>query len=498
MRILATVVRALTSLFLRRWAGKVDRRLSRASKTDDNQGFPALPPPWNDDARWYRGDFPPRSHNSVLPLPHGATYFADLCSRLATARQRVTIVGWTMTPRLAIVREGGQLTELASLLAQVSDHVEIYVLLWTGAPFLFQPDRKAVEEARAELLESAPRIRCELDRTANFSHDHHQKAVTIDGHTAYVGGIDLTTFQGDRWDTDEHPLRSGIGWHDVQVRVEGEIVADVERNFCQRWSAATGEVLVALAPEPRDGGHTAAQLVRTIPRPFHLPFAPRGEYGIKHALLHGIANARRFVYMESQYLWAPEIVTALCEAMDRGNEDFRIALVLPAQAYDGRYDNDYHIGQLVKHDGGRGRFAAYSLYSWGPAQSTKGYRYSPIYVHAKVTIVDDEWMLVGSANLNDRGLTTDSEIGIHGPMREEARNLRWQLWAEHLGMTVEEVAAVDPIELLDREWPRRALETERLRESEIQGPPWHIHPYTPGGTPQSRLFDRVQALTLEH
>jgi phosphatidylserine/phosphatidylglycerophosphate/cardiolipin synthase-like enzyme len=107
-------------------------------------------------------------------------------------------------------------------------------LLWAGAPALVEPNTRTAEDARKTLLDVAPNVRCVLDRRAKFSHDHHQKAVTIDDRVAYVGGMDISTFQGDRWDTGDHPLRFGPGWHDVQVRIEVQVVADVEDTFCQR------------------------------------------------------------------------------------------------------------------------------------------------------------------------------------------------------------------------------------------------------------------------
>ena len=60
-------------------------------------------------------------------------------------------------------------------------------------------------------------LNCELDRTAALSHCHHQKAIVIDGEFAFVGGIDLTTFAGDRWDKPEHHLRASVNWHDVST-----------------------------------------------------------------------------------------------------------------------------------------------------------------------------------------------------------------------------------------------------------------------------------------
>ncbi len=176
---------------------------------------------------------------------------------------------------------------------------------------------------------------------------------------------------------------------------------------------------------------------------------PDGQYGIRHALLETIAAAKEFIYLENQYLWAPEIVDALHEAMtQRDPAVFRIIVVLPAHAYDGRYDNDDHVRSLEKHDAGRGIFAAYTLYSWGPGQSKTGYRYSPIYVHSKTTIIDDDWMVVGSANLNRRGLATDSEIAVQAQDPEEVRRLRLELWSEHLGMPADRTIGLEPRKIL--------------------------------------------------
>jgi phosphatidylserine/phosphatidylglycerophosphate/cardiolipin synthase-like enzyme len=390
-------------------------------------------------------------------------------------------------------------TILAELLREVSGNAEVFVLLWSGASALFQPDTKTVEKARARLLAIAPGVRCELDRTAVFSHDHHQKAVTIDGRVAYVGGMDLSTFQGDRWDTAQHPLRYGVGWHDVQVRLEGEVVEDVESNFCQRWKEAVGDEIMPIPPASDEQWNTPCQLIRTIPPAFYPQAVPKGHFGIRHALLETIAAAREFIYLENQYLWAPEIVDALCKAMDRQDPDrFRIVVLLPAKAHDGRYDNDNRVRKLVEHDAERGIFAAYTLYSSGPAESLTGYRYSPIYIHSKTTIVDDAWLIVGSANLNRRGLATDSEIAVQAHDPSQARTLRLELWSEHLGVPVAKLSAHSATELIDGMWKTQAAEMRRRREEGLPGPAWHVHPYVFSRTPQSQLMDHLQSLTLEH
>ncbi|HEX6506634.1 MAG TPA: phospholipase D family protein [Chloroflexota bacterium] len=502
--LISLVHRASSAAFLpvRNVAGPFHRR--RPALTEEQEEHEKNRQPlggqWAGDDRWYAGGFPPRAHNALHPLLHGENYFRDLCDSLRSAQQRVTIAGWCLTPLMSLHRDrhaAGSL--LAEVLNEVAQQAEVRILLWSGALALFEPNVHLAEEVRRVLKERAPRVRCELDRRAHFSHDHHQKAVTIDGRLAYVGGMDLSTFQGDRWDTRDHVLRFGPNWHDAQVRLEGEVVRDVEENFCQRWNAVTGESIQPLEGPPLDPAwNTPAQIVRTVPAAFY-PFAPQGEYGIRHSILAAIRCAERFVYLENQYIWSPEVVEALCDAMNRRRSSaFRVVLVLPAKAYDGSYDNDRHVQLLRDSDHGRGMFEAYSLYASGPAIGRTGYAYLPIYVHAKVGIIDDSWLSIGSANLNRRGLGTDTEMNVQAVDGAVAKDLRAKLWSEHLGMPEQEVAAADPIELIDGQWKSTA---KRLAES------MHDLSVPPGGQtlryevrkrPTSRVLDMVQDLTLEH
>lgn len=453
------------------------------------------------DPRWYPLDFPPRQHGALTPLIHGDEYFSDLCAELGKARERVTIAGWCLTPLMSLLRhdrDGIAGSVVAEVLRDASQRAEVYVLLWEGAPAFFDPTVRMVREARELLLSVAPRVHCALDGAAPFSHDEHQKAVTIDGKIAYVGGIDLTTYAGDRWDTARHPLRFGPSWHDVQMRIEGEAVRDVEENFIQRWNATTGEDLHALSPAVSAEMDTPVQVVRTIPKGFY-KFAPEGIHGIGYAYLQAIARAERFIYLENQYLWSPEIVDALINAMNRKHEGpFRIVTVLPAKAYTGKYDNDEHVRALQEADGGRGMYAAYCPYSSGPALGPTGYHYLPVYVHAKVGIIDDQWLTVGSANLNERGFVTDAEMNVQSISPEVARRLRVGLWSDHLHLDPAEIEAADPITLIDTVWKQTADRVTDAVKRRAMPPGGSIAHYVPGKSPGSWALDGIQMLTLEH
>ena len=499
-------VEAFLARQLRRTIGPLHRRRHRGTLrrgvVDDETLRRAKAAWWGDDPRWYPGDTPPRRHNRVTPLVDGACYFPALCDALHAAREYVYIIGWCLTPEISLRRDDADeiaATRLRETLAETARRLPVRVLLWSGAPRLFQPTVHQMEAVQRAVEALGGDIRCELDDSAHFSHCHHQKAIVIDGQIAFVGGMDLTTFQGDRWDQHSHPLRAGPNWHDAQLRIEGEAVADVEHNFRQRWQAVSGDdTLPHREPAYDDSWQTPVQIVRTIPRGVY-DFAPRGEYGIHHAYTRALRQARRLIYLENQYLWSPDVIDALIAAMSKQrDEPLRIVIVLPARAYTGKWDNDQHVQKLREVDNGRGIVSVYCPYASGPNAGTQAFTYRPTYVHAKVGIIDDEWLTVGSANLNNRGLITDSEINAVVRDAGLARQLRVQLWAEHLALPREQVEQADPVALVDRDWQERAAENAAIVRRADGLLLCAAHRYEIGHMPGSWLLEEAQALTLEH
>src|SRR5262249_32263736 len=113
------------------------------------------------------------------------------------------------------------------------------------------------------------------------------------------------------------------------------------------------------------------------------------------------------------------------------------------------------IGVLAEADAGHDRFLACTLHQVGthPPQ--------PVYVHAKVAIVDDRWLTLGSANLNEHSLFNDTEANIVVADPAHARALRERLWSEHLEC---DVAGLGVAELVDDFWrPRAEEQLERIR-----------------------------------
>jgi len=136
-------------------------------------------------------------------------------------------------------------------------------------------------------------------------------------------------------------------------------------------------------------------------------------------------------------------------------------LLLPAKPTSGNDDTRGVLGELIEEDGDDGRILACTLYA------RSGPLADPVYVHAKVAIVDDAWLSLGSANLNEHSLFNDTEMNLVAHDPDLAAGTRLRLWAEHLELSIEQVPR-DPIEAIDELW--KPISKEQL-ERRTEGRP---------------------------
>jgi phosphatidylserine/phosphatidylglycerophosphate/cardiolipin synthase-like enzyme len=417
------------------------RRLARLGSTTLDAG----PGGWAEDAP------APRTGNDIEVLIDGATAFRRIVADIRAARSSVHLTGWFLSPEL-VLENGDTPVVVRDLLAEAAGRVDVRVLLWAGAPLpVFTPARRLVRSVRDELSRAGP-IECALDGHERPLHCHHEKSIVIDGGIAYVGGIDLTSLAGDRRDSQGHPARAALGWHDVATRSRGPLVADVAGHFNMRWHAVTGARLPD-PPPPPPAGDVTAQLTRTLPERIYAG-VPARSFGILESYVRALRSAERLVYLETQYLWSPEIVDVLADKLRRPPHDrFRLVILLPARPKGGADDTRGALGELIEADAGARRVLACCLYARAGSAS------DAIYVHAKVGIVDDRWLTVGSANLNDHSLFNDTELNVVTHDAALARSTRLRLWAEHLETTPSEIED-DPADVIDRRW--RPVAEEQL------------------------------------
>jgi phosphatidylserine/phosphatidylglycerophosphate/cardiolipin synthase-like enzyme len=470
--------------------------------------------------------------NAVTPLIDGVEYFARLAGELRTVGRgdAVWILDWRGD---ADERLDDSSDTIASLLVRALRHgAEVRGLVWRSHP----DQEKFSEQENARIAKHVNDAGGEIfldERVARFG-SHHQKLVIVhredpDRSVAYVGGIDLS--HGRRDDHRHHgdPQRvvlderygSTPAWHDAQLEIRGPAVADLARTFRERWEDRTpldhrNPIRYAIAHairEPRRPGPlpsevrppaepngVAVQVLRTYPskRPPY-PFAPRGERSIARAYIKALRRARAFVYIEDQYLWSREVAGVLAAALHRAPE-LRLIAVLPRYPdRDGLVSGPMQrVGQieaieLVRRVGGD-RVGLFDV------ENDDG---RPIYVHAKVCIVDDVWMTIGSDNLNVRSWTHDSELtcalidsqgdereprdaaGMGDGARRLPRELRLKLWREHLGDDTPEEDLLDPAKAFER-WRQRAHALDAWDAGGRRGPrpAGHARPHDPEPLPR--------------
>jgi phosphatidylserine/phosphatidylglycerophosphate/cardiolipin synthase-like enzyme len=468
--------------------------------------------------------------NRVEALVHGATYYPRLLAALRGLGEGdlVAITDWRGDTDERLDGEG---TELGTVLVDLARRgVQVRGLLWRSHPSVahFSEEEnlhlgEVVNQAGGEIL---------LDERVRGPGSQHQKLVLIrhldreDEDVAFLGGIDLCHGRRDDerhlGDPQSVPMDERYGprppWHDVQLEIRGPAVGDLAVTFWERWEDPTPldhrnpwrarltrrvgqprhpSPLPPVLRDPGPAGPHAVQILRTYPakRP-RLPFAPAGERSIARAYLKALWRARRLVYVEDQYLWSKEIAYALADALRRSPE-LRLIVVVPRYPdQDGRLAGPPNrIGQqaamdLVKAAGGD-RVGVYDL------ENQEG---TPIYVHAKVCVIDDVWAAVGSDNMNRRSWTHDAELsaavldptldqrepldpaGLGDGARVFARDLRLQLWREHLGRGPGgDGDLLDPVEGFDA-WRRTAGALTAWHEGGRRGPrpPGHASEHHPG------------------
>lgn len=401
-----------------------------------------------------------------------AEYYRLIAAAMAAAEKRIFIVGWDFDTRVALSPDehgkGESLGRFFLRLARDKPERQIDILKWNFGALKQLFDASAV----VWLLrwKRTKSIVYRFDSSHPVGCSHHQKIVVIDNRLAACGGIDIA---GARWDTPEHvdddPHRMTPNnkpyapWHDATMMVQGEVAQALSELGRERWKIATSADLEPIepcqSPWPENLEATFRDVDVAVAR-------TRAAYNglpeireIETLYIDMIAAAERFIYIENQYFTSATIGAAIARRMAE-KEPPEIVLVMPRRA-------DGWLEQKAM-DGARLRL----VQAIGKADSSNRFRiYVPmtnggtdIYVHAKIAIVDDRLLRVGSSNLNNRSQGLDSECDVIIDAALPANRgseaamtaLRHRLIAEHLGCAVEVMAAkeeelgsmVDAIEAL--------------------------------------------------
>ena len=400
-----------------------------------------------------------RADRLSILMENGA-YFEALASSLAKAERSVVVLGWQFDPRTRLdpeSRAGDKQAEIGHLLrmmVKTRPDLDVRLLIWKSPLLIAASQGFYPHKAQAWFRKRMVEFR--LDSPGPLGACHHQKAVIIDDAVAFVGGGDISV---DRWDSEQHldddPRRcqpSGViapPRHETMCVMDGAAARALGDLARERWFKATWE-------------RTVPETVDSDPWPDDLPVAfhdtPVGiartepGHGGRHEVrenerlhLEAIRGAKRLIYMENQYFTSPVIARALAERLDEpdGPEVILVSTGRSPSWFDSmtmdtaRAEVLFRLESADRHN----RFFAFS------PNTKRGER---IIVHAKVTIVDDVLLRIGSTNLNNRSLGFDTECDVAiGPEDEAGRDaiqrFRHRTIGHFIGVTADEFAAAEAI-----------------------------------------------------
>ncbi|ATY34114.1 phospholipase D-like domain-containing protein [Sphingomonas psychrotolerans] len=410
-------------------------------------------------------------------------YFRAARDAMLEAKRQILLIGWDFDARIRLAEASDaapdapeQVGPFITWLARRNPELEIYLLRWdVGALKTYLRPRTLSTTMRWMLH---PRIHPRLDSSHPPGASHHQKIVVIDDCLAFCGGIDMTN---KRWDTrghrDDEPGRvdpdgaTYMPWHDASTALQGPVARALGELCRERWELSGGK---PIAPPPARAAcwpeiltphftDVPAAISRTQPEMKGV----EAVHEIEQLYLDLIARAEQWIYAESQYFASRRIAEAIARRLDEPDGP-EIVIVNPEQA-DGWLEQvamDTARARLVealRRRDTHGRLRIYHPFTAGGA---------PIYVHAKILVIDDLVLRVGSSNFNNRSLRLDTECDVTieaGPAEAAKRghivSIRNGLLAEHLGCTPEEVA-----EAIESESLIAAIERLRQRGSKTLRP----------------------------
>jgi phospholipase D1/2 len=394
----------------------------------------------------------------VALIVDAADYFQAAQAAMLKAQHSILMIGWDFDTRIDLDPTEGagehpaRLGAFLTWLVENKPDLQINILKWDLG--MLKALWRGTTLLRVAQWALHDRITFKLDGAHPPGAAHHQKIVVIDDAVAFCGGIDMT---GDRWDTPEHrdrdprrrrpfTRRAYGAWHDATTAVSGPAAKALGEHARDRWKRASGEVLTPPPagsdpwPDglPVDIADVAVAIARTIPA-----YDTQSEVREIEALyVGGIAAARRSVYVESQYFASRAIAEAM--ALRLSEPDGPEFVIVNPQSAEGWLEEEVMgsararlLAMLQRHD----RFDRLRIYT--PVTAGE----QPIYVHAKIMIVDDWLLRVGSSNMNNRSMGYDTECDLalaadgDGHVAHAIRSFQARLLGEHLGTSPEHVSS---------------------------------------------------------
>jgi phospholipase D1/2 len=395
-------------------------------------------------------------------------YYRAFYSAAEAAQRYILIAGWQFDSEVQLLRGADRkgpdqevrLYPFLKVLCERNPQLSIYILAWDFS-IVYAITREWFQEWRFTWGANS-QIRFHFDSHHPIGASHHQKFIVVDGCLAFVGGMDICSSRwDDRQHLADHPDRRNSDQkpyeavHDIQSYHIGPVAGQLAELFKMRWQHSGGSVLdlpppvtnphFRIEPSIRIGAEQVA-LSQTQPKGF---FPVKNSIQeIRSLYLDAIYAAEKLIYIENQYFSSHAVYKALADRMmapDRPR--LEIVIIVPDRMHAFFEEIGMGIAQVkvlrsLKEIAFRNH---HSLGIYYPASfSRDGLAEAAVYIHAKLLLVDDRFLTIGSANIANRSMGFDSELNIsyeavsssQCQLKDSIHQARVNLLAEHTGLPI--------------------------------------------------------------
>lgn len=347
-----------------------------------------------------------RARATLPPLPPDLNPSQDTIELARIAQSTTGLPPTTATAAELLIDGAAKFDAVLAAVAQAREHVHLEY-------YIYQPDHigTALRDALVERARAGVRVRLLLDAVGSgrtktrflqplvdaggevawfhpmrlrwfwrrpwLNLRTHRKIIVIDGRIGFTGGINITDEEDER--------RRDDAYRDLHLRLEGNVVHELQLVFAEDWAYATGDALRMPPSPPASRGTTIAQV---------LVSGPDSTWEPIHRLhVSAIHEARERVWLVTPYFVPGEAARMALTSAALGGLDVRL---LVPRLSDSR---------LVT-------YAARSYFDELQEAGVRIHEYGPRMLHTKALLCDDDLAIIGSANFDHRSFRLNFELSV--------------------------------------------------------------------------------------
>ena len=364
--------------------------------------------------------------NKVVLLQDGPATFRAMFSAIRNARDHINMETY-------IIEDDEVGNRFADLLIEKQGEGVQVNLIYDSVGSMNAPREffQRLADSGIKVLEFNPINPLSARKGWDVNQRDHRKLLIVDGQTAFVGGINISSvYSGGSFSrrSKQRP-DGGPPWRDTHLQLDGPVVGEFQKLFLATWEKQKGETVAPRQyfPKLSEKGREVVRAVGSSPdEPYSLIYA---------TLISAIGSAETSVHLTNAYFVPdPQLLAALKDAAQRGVD---VKIILP-----GKTDS-----WLVFH---AGRSHYHELLSAG----VRIYERRDALLHAKTAHIDGVWSTIGSTNLDWRSFLHNEEVN--------AVILGTDFSAQMQSMFEIDLSSSDLITL--EQWEQRSI-SNRLKET---------------------------------